>query len=72
MPITKATLVSDPRVTRLLSNPNWKQAAEAAIKFLVDGVACPIPSWRKSSTWLQVKMVWDELNESAGSNLPSA
>jgi hypothetical protein len=68
---TKAALLSDPRIGRLISNPNWKPAAEAAIKYLVDGVACPIPSWRKSSTWAQVKMVWDELNDSANSTSSS-
>jgi hypothetical protein len=60
--ISKATLISDPRIVRLTSNPNWKPAAEAAIKFFVDGVKCPIPSWPKSSTWAQVKMIWEELN----------
>jgi len=60
-----SALTNDPRVQRLLNNPNWQPAAQAAIKFLVDGVACPIASWRKSSTWAQVKMVWDELNQSA-------
>ena len=61
--IDKAQLLADSRVQRLLNNPNWKPAAEAAIKFLLEGKHCPITSWRKSSTWAQVEMVWAELNE---------
>ena len=57
----KQLLLSDPRIQRLLNNPNWKPAAEAAMKFLLSGEDCPILSWKKSSTWAQVKMVWEEL-----------
>ncbi len=62
MKITKASLIADPRIERLLKNPNWKPAAEAAMDFLFQGTDCPISSWKKSSTWAQVKMVWEELN----------
>ena len=63
MNITQELLEADPRIERLLKNPNWRPAAESAMGFLLHGVQCPIPSWRKSSTWLQVKMVFDELSE---------
>jgi hypothetical protein len=63
MKITKATLIADPRVQRLLKNPNWKHAAEAAIDYIFNGTECQIASWRKSSTWAQVMMVWEELNK---------
>jgi hypothetical protein len=56
----ESTLANDPRIQRLLNNPNWKPAAEAAMKFLLEGKVCPIASWKKSSTWAQVKMVWEE------------
>jgi hypothetical protein len=59
----KIALTKDRRVQRLLMNPNWAPAAEAAIKYLTEGVECPIASWRKSSTWAQVKMVWEETNK---------
>ena len=63
MKITQELLEADPRVERLLKNPNWRPAAESAMAFFLQGKQCPIPSWRKSSTWLQVKMVFDELSE---------
>jgi hypothetical protein len=63
MKITKASLIADPRIERLLKNPNWKPAAEAAMDFLFQGKVCPIPSWKKSSTWLQVTMVCEELSK---------
>jgi hypothetical protein len=63
MKITKATLIADPRVQRLLKNPNWKHAAEAAMDYIFNGTECQIASWRKSSTWAQVTMVWEELNK---------
>ena len=63
MKITQEHLEADPRIERLLKNPNWRPAAESAMAFFLRGVHCPIPSWRKSSTWLQVKMVFDELSE---------
>jgi hypothetical protein len=62
MKVTEEALKSDPRVDRLLKNPNWKPAAEAAIAYLLKGTECPIASWRKSSTWAQVEMVAKELN----------
>jgi hypothetical protein len=61
----KTALINDSRVQRLLMNPNWAPAAQAAIKYLTEGVECPIASWRKSSTWAQVKMVWEETNKSS-------
>ena len=72
MKVDRAQLTADPRIQRLLNNPNWKPAAEAAMKFLLEGKHCPITSWRKSSSWAQVEMVWEELNEAAGSKPPAA
>ncbi len=57
----ETALRNDPRVQRLLNNPNWEGAANAAIAFFVHGEACPIASWTRSSTWAQVKMVYEEL-----------
>ena len=54
-------LRADPRVERLMKNPNWSVAADAAIKFLIHGTECPIASWKKSSTWAQVEMVFKEV-----------
>lgn len=54
-------LRSDSRIERLMKNANWSVAAEAAIQFLIHGTECPIASWRKSSTWAQVEMVYKEL-----------
>jgi hypothetical protein len=54
-------LLVHPVVTRLLNNPNWEPAARAAVAHLVDGKSCPVASWRKSSTWQQVQMVFDEI-----------
>jgi hypothetical protein len=71
MKIERSTLITDPRIQRLLNNPNWKPAAEAAMKFLLDGKNCPITSWRKSSSWAQVEMVWEELKEAADSKPPA-
>ena len=51
----------DPRVERLLKNPNWEGAANAAIANLIGGEPCPIASWRRSATWAQVAMVHGEL-----------
>ena len=65
MKVTKEDLKSDSRVDRLLKNPNWKPAAEAAIAYLLKGTECPIASWRKSSTWAQVEMVMKELSNMA-------
>ena len=60
MKLTEETLRADSRIERLLKNPNWKPAAEAAMAFYFRGTQCPITSWQKSSTWAQVKMVWEE------------
>jgi len=50
-----------PTVKRLLKNKNWKDAAEAAIAYFSHGQPCQVEGWKKSSTWAQVKMVFDEL-----------
>lgn len=71
MKIDREMLTADSRIKRLLNNPNWKPAAEAAMKFLLDGKNCPITSWRKSSSWAQVEMVWEELKEAADSKPPA-
>jgi hypothetical protein len=63
MKLTEDALRSDSRIERLMKNPNWKPAAEAAMAFYFHGAECPITSWKKSSTWAQVKMVWEELNK---------
>ncbi|RRA49303.1 hypothetical protein [Acidipila sp. EB88] len=63
MKLTESTLREDPRIERLLKNPNWKPAAEAAMAFYFNGTDCPIASWQKSSTWAQVKMVLEELGK---------
>jgi hypothetical protein len=47
-------------IKRLMKNPNWKPAADAAIAELVDGKKCPVPSWKKSSTWMQVELALKE------------
>jgi hypothetical protein len=62
--MVKQKLLESPIVTRLLNNPNWAPAAQAAIAELVDGKKCPVSSWRKSSTWQQVQMVLDEAKSS--------
>jgi hypothetical protein len=59
----KQRLLAHPIVTRLLNNPNWEPAARAAVAELVEGKKCPVTSWRKSSTWQQVKMAFDEIME---------
>ena len=61
MNVTEEELRNDRLVQRLLKNPNWEPAAEAAIAFYIRGEECPIPGWKKSSTWAQVKMVYDKL-----------
>jgi hypothetical protein len=58
----EANLRQDSRIERLLKNPIWKPAAEAAMAFYLNGTECPIASWQKSSTWAQVKMVHEELS----------
>jgi len=65
MKITREQLTQDPRIQRLLKNPNWAPAAEAAMDFLFEGTDCPIASWRKSSTWQQVEYVAASLEKKA-------
>jgi hypothetical protein len=60
--ITEDDLKREPEIKRLLTNPNWRPAAEAAMRYLLEGVSCPITSWRKSSTWAQVEMVYGRLS----------
>jgi hypothetical protein len=71
MEANRESLTGHPMVQRLLANPNWKPAAEAAMDFLLDGTECPIASWKKSSTWSQVKFAWEKLNAAADSTPPS-
>jgi hypothetical protein len=47
MKVNREALTGHPMVQRLLANPNWKPAAEAAMDFLLDGTECPIASWKK-------------------------
>ena len=63
MKLTEAILREDPRIERLVKNPIWKPAADAAMAFYFHGTECPIASWQKSSTWAQVKMVYEELGK---------
>jgi hypothetical protein len=72
MKINRETLADHPMVQRLLANPNWKPAAEAAMDYFLDGTECPIASWRKSSTWSQVKFAFEKLNASSNPKPPSA
>ena len=60
MKVTEQVLRSDSRIERLLKNPIWRPAAEAAMAFYLQGTDCPIASWQRSSTWAQVKMVWED------------
>jgi hypothetical protein len=60
--LLRAKLLVHPIVTRLLNNPNWEPAARAAVSKLVDDKNCPVVSWRKSSTWQQVQLAYDEIN----------
>jgi hypothetical protein len=64
MSVSEERLRKDPRIDRLLKNPNWSPAAEAAIAYFYRGKECPIQSWRRSSTWAQVKMVYEEMGGS--------
>jgi hypothetical protein len=59
--IAEQALRQDQRLQKLLKNSNWKDAAEAAIVFFSRGVECSVESWPRSSTWQQVKVVFDEL-----------
>jgi hypothetical protein len=72
MKISRQTLANHPMVQRLLVNPNWKPAAEAAMDYFLDGTECPIASWRKSSTWSQVRFAFEKLNAAANPAPPSA
>ena len=60
---TEQLIRQHPTVKRLLNNKNWKDAAEAAIAYYSHGQPCQVEGWKKSSTWAQVKMVFDELGQ---------
>jgi hypothetical protein len=60
----RSKLMDHEIVQRLLNNPNWRPAALAAVSYFIDGKKCPVASWRRSSTWAQVQMVFDEMTES--------
>src|ERR1700730_8175814 len=59
------TLRKDPKIRRLVDNPKWRHAAEAAILHFCDGKPCPNRRWQGSSTWAQVKMAYDRLATAA-------
>jgi hypothetical protein len=61
--VLRRKMLADPIVERLRNNPNWKPAAEAALDHFVDETPCIVPSWRKSSTWKQVEMVYEKLKD---------
>ena len=58
---TEQLLRQHPTVKRLLKHSSWRDAAEAAIAYYSHGRPCQVEGWNKSSTWAQVKMVFDEL-----------
>ena len=58
---TEQLLRQRPTVKRLLKHSSWRDAAEAAIAYYSHGRPCQVEGWKKSSTWDQVKMVFDEL-----------
>ena len=58
---TEQLLRQHPTVMRLLKHSSWRDAAEAAIAYYSHGRPCQVEGWKKSSTWAQVKMVFDEL-----------
>lgn len=60
---TRKQLLAHPLVKRLLNNPNWEPAARAAIENFVEGKDCPVQSWRRSSTWQQVQVAFQEITE---------
>ncbi len=60
---TEQLIRQHPTVKRLLHNKNWKDAAEAAIAYNSHGQPCQVEGWKKTSTWAQVKMVFDELGQ---------
>jgi hypothetical protein len=55
------TLRNSPQIKRLLDNPNWKSAAEAAIAYFCRGAPCTNPKWLETSTWNQVRDVYKQL-----------
>ncbi len=54
------TFRSDPRIQRLLSNPNWRSTADAAIVNLFRNVESPVKDWPATSTWQQVVAIFRE------------
>jgi hypothetical protein len=57
-------VVADRRVRRLLRNPNWEPAANAAIDHFVHGMPAS-DQWQGTKTWLQVAAVVRELRGGA-------
>jgi hypothetical protein len=58
--VLRKELLRNPGVQRLLRQPNWKPAAEAAIRFYLDGTPSSAPGWTKTSTWQQVCTAYHE------------
>jgi hypothetical protein len=64
--VLRHKLIEHPLVQRLLGNQNWKQAAEAAISYFIDGKRCKVHTWPKSSTWSQVEVAFEEVSGRSG------
>jgi hypothetical protein len=61
--LLEATIREDTQITRFLRNNNFRYAAEGAIQFFCRGIQCDNPKWPTTSTWYQVKSVYDRLLE---------
>jgi len=48
-------------VKRLLGNNNWATPAECAMDEIIDKIPTPVDKWRHTSTWAQVRMVYDQV-----------
>jgi hypothetical protein len=57
----KNDLYDHPLVVRLRKNPNWKPAVDAAVDYFIEGKEYPIVSFKRSSTWAQVRFAYEEL-----------
>jgi hypothetical protein len=58
--VIRKRMLADPVVKRLRNNRSWKPVADAALDYFVDGTPCLMP-WMESSTWKQIKVVFDEI-----------
>ena len=58
---TEQLMREDPRVQRLLGHKKWRHPAEAAIAFYSRGEACNVEGWKDTSTWKQVRAVYEEV-----------